>query len=286
MLARLLASIKSQCLTDIELRLVVVDNDPSCSARDVVMTFLRDAQNLHVIYRGQPVKSISLTRNMALDLVDDDTRFIGFLDDDEYIHCDWLREMMSAISRFRADVVFGPVVTVYPETCPAWIRKGGYFDRVRRKNGAVMRHGGAGNVFMIAAIATKERYRFDIAYGSTGGEDTEFFSRLSRAGKQMVWCDSAIALEDLSGERAKAAWILKRAFSNGQNYARVYDSRLPVVRRKIVRVQKLLYGLAALVSAPIFLVFGFHRSFSMIKYSASSFGRVFNSDRPMIRLYD
>ncbi|MBN1797656.1 MAG: glycosyltransferase family 2 protein, partial [Spirochaetales bacterium] len=86
--------------------IVVVDNDPACSVAAVVAGFKKKS-SVKVEYYMQPVKNISLTRNMCVSKSDGD--YIAFIDDDEYACGEWLYELYNTMKEYKADVVHGYV---------------------------------------------------------------------------------------------------------------------------------------------------------------------------------
>ena len=61
---------------------------------------------------------------------------------------------------------------------------------------------------------------FDPAYGLTGGEDGDMLSRLALQGAKLVWCDEALVHEPVEASRLSLRWLLRRALSGGQDFAR------------------------------------------------------------------
>ncbi|MBV1870839.1 MAG: glycosyltransferase [Gammaproteobacteria bacterium] len=285
MLLVLLESLSQLEANGNNLTIIVVDNSPETEGRDVVSSYERSGGKLEIIYILQPEKNISLTRNMALDNLSSECDVLCFVDDDEYVSVSWLREMLKVYGDEKADVVFGPVVTVYPNECQEWIQRSGLFERERRETGTVLRHGFTGNVLFNASIARMEGFRFSANFGLTGGEDTDFFKRLNDAGKRLVWCDSALVYEPLDMERANASWIFKRAYSNGQKYGRIYDVEENSAFRLLIKARYFLYFLIAVSISPLVLLLRQSRGIKILQFAFSSLGRVFVFDRAILKIY-
>jgi len=58
-----------------------------------------------------------------------------------------------------------------------------------------------------------DRPWFDPQFALSGGEDQDFFVRLSKAGKRFAWSDEARAHGDVPDTRANLGWLLRRAYS-------------------------------------------------------------------------
>ena len=52
-----------------------------------------------------------------------------------------------------------------------------------------------------------EGRRFDPAFGRSGGEDSELFGRMLRAGARFCWCDEAIVTELVPAARHRLGWL-------------------------------------------------------------------------------
>jgi succinoglycan biosynthesis protein ExoM len=214
LLERLLGDLQSQELPDgVTARIIVVDNDARESARPVVAGF--EGSRIPVEYVTQPEQNIALTRNRALDHSSGD--LIAFIDDDESACTDWLATMLTAMQRYEADVVFGPVTGLVPTDAPRWIVDGKFFERPAMPTGTRVQMGAAGNV-LLKASAVRGKIAFDRNFGLSGSEDTDFFHRLSRTGAVMVWCQEALLTEHVPPQRLTLRWLVRRAFRGGQGH--------------------------------------------------------------------
>lgn len=226
----LLDSLTAQNLDGLLLRVIVIDNDLTQSARCTVDSFRRSQSSgnvLEVVYDVESDPCIAHARNRALRHAKAD--YVALVDDDETVSRDWLRQLLDTMHRYQADVVFGPVISVLPNGAPPWARR--CFHRTRRRTGEPVHHYGAGNVLLRRPAITADRLRFDPAFGGTGGEDTDFFYRLHLAGRRMVWCDEAIAHVAVPAARLTLAWMRERGFNGGQNWARIFASRYSYPRK-------------------------------------------------------
>jgi succinoglycan biosynthesis protein ExoM len=199
---------------------VVVDNDAAASARPVVEERLRQSAPFPIRYAVQPVKNISLTRNKTVELAGGD--WLAFIDDDERAPPPWLKQLVEAAGRDAADGVLGPVDPIVPSSAPAWIRRGRFYDFPRMATGTVIPPNRLrfGNVLVNGSWLRGAEAPFDPALGLTGGEDGDLLSRLVQRGARLVWCDEAIVREPVEASRLSLRWLLRRALSGGQDFAR------------------------------------------------------------------
>jgi len=172
LLERLLRSLENQLLPQgVEMEIIVVDNDADKSAEPIVSKFQNVARN-RLSYFNQPLKNISLTRNMAVEKASGE--YILFIDDDEVASPQWLTYLMKTLDAFDADGVFGPVVPELSTKTPPWMRD--LFYRYSSRTGGKAESKWTGNCILKAPLLKKMREPFDPRYGITGGEDTHLFA--------------------------------------------------------------------------------------------------------------
>jgi GT2 family glycosyltransferase len=213
-LAQLLDAI-DRLLVDqsVDLRVLVVDNDPEGSARAVV-----DAHadgRFPVQYVVEPRRGIAHARNRALASASS-ADLVGFIDDDEEPAADWLERLLEVWRASGAVVVVGPSVPEFPVGTPQWIVDGGFFDRKRFATGEVIEPGYARTSgVLISTEALRSQPAFDTTFPLTGGEDSELFHRLAASGGRIVWSDDALVVEHVPLSRANARWLLMRQYRIG-----------------------------------------------------------------------
>lgn len=226
--------------------IMVVDNDVAESARSVV-----ERASIEVEYIVEPVQSFSRARNAAIDHARG--RYIAFLDDDEYPETDWLSHLYSAITEHEAAAALGVVQPYYDAPPPKWLenpRVNPYWH-LRPKTGTMLRVGNTGNSILDVSFLKEYDIRFNEEFGASGGEDAEFFSRVTGAGGLIVSCREAVVHEYVSPARARSGYILRRKTLEGATAA---------VRHQLMRmdtgsrarwIMKSLIGLAVF---PLFAI--------------------------------
>lgn len=243
LLTQLLSSLSGQVApAGTAFNVTIVDNDPDQAAYPVYLS-CRAAMPFRLQYFLEVEPGVAAARNRALRETYGDA--IAFLDDDEYVSKTWLAEMVTTLKNTKADVVFGRVVADLPDDAPGWAREHPTFVRPRRKTGTAVDTGPTSNVLLLRAAIQRPHLEFDLAYGLTGGEDTDFFWRMNLAGKRMIWCDEAIAFEVVPPKRLTKRWVYARAFRSGQCHARVhnqYRTSAQKCSRILVNVAKCTLG--------------------------------------------
>jgi glycosyltransferase involved in cell wall biosynthesis len=197
----------------VEVAVVVVDNDVSGSARAIC----REAAAwlpLPLRYAVEKRRGIPQARNAALDAAGD-ADFVAFIDDDVTPEPGWLASLLAMQSRTDADVVTGPCLACFVEPPAPWLADGGFFDGPRHDDGTRLATAYTHNVLVRGALVAAGAARFDERFALTGGEDSELFGRLARDGARIVFCADAVVHEWVPTSRARASWILRRAFRTG-----------------------------------------------------------------------
>lgn len=257
---------------------VVVDNDREASARAVVEERIRAAAPFPIRYAVQPQKNISLTRNKTVELAGGD--WLAFIDDDERAPPHWLAQLTEAADRFEADGVLGPVDPVVPPTAPAWIRRGRFYDFPRMPTGLIIPPNRLrfGNVLLKATWLRGEAPPFDPALGLTGGEDGDLLSRIVQRGARIVWCDEAIVREPVEASRLSLSWLLRRALSGGQDFARHslagrYGA-MSAPRRALFFLRALAQAVAAAALTLLALPLGRHHAARWLTTLSANIGKL------------
>lgn len=113
---------------------------------------------------------------------------------------------------------------------------------------------------------------FDSAYDLTGGEDSDFFDRLHKAGKIMVWLDEAPAFESVPPARVTVSWVCRRSFRGGQGAARKHVKIYTVARKVGWLIYKTIQLLASLILIPLVCVVSYKSSIDLLCRVCSATG--------------
>ena len=162
-------------------------------------------------------QNIAHCRNACLDACDAD--FIAFIDDDEEADPQWLMSLMTSAEREKADAVFGQIISTYYPQVPDWIKKADPVGRMRQRPTGSVNTGSSGNAMVRMSAVHQYGLRFDPRFGRTGGEDTDFFLKLSSAGGRLYFTNDAIVRETVLPEKSTQEFFIKRALRSGQSYA-------------------------------------------------------------------
>jgi succinoglycan biosynthesis protein ExoM len=196
---------------DATVRVVVVDNDATGSAREVV-TQAAATLPWPVAYAVEPTPGIATARNRAVATAGD-VDLVAFIDDDEVPDPRWLAALVEVQRSAGADVVTGPIVPTYERTPPTWMVDGGFFERRRFSSGTELDWARTGNVLIARSVLGDAP--FDPKFDLSGGEDTHFFMRIHLAGARIVWADDAVVTDLVPAERMNLRWLVQREYRRG-----------------------------------------------------------------------
>lgn len=211
---------------------VVTDNDSRRSSQRVVAEFAATSR-IAVTYSCEPRQNIALARNEALKLAAGD--FVAFIDDDEFPENDWLAAMLEACEKYQAAGVLGPVRPHFEEPPPRWIVDGRFCERPEHRTGRVMEweECRTGNLLFRRRILDGVEEVFKPEFGS-GGEDKDFFMRVTHLGHVFRWCNEGVVYETVPKERWKRSYMLKRAMLRGRNTLKHPIGRVGLVARSFI----------------------------------------------------
>lgn len=255
----------------LRLEIIVVDSDAAGSARRLV-----DGERptlpfpIHYVVAERP--GVAEARNAAVR--EASGRWLAFIDDDEVAYLDWLAMLLRCAERYSAQVVFGAVRTEYPDTCPDWIRRSNLFGKQVAPTGTPVTHGATCNALVARTALSGEFRLFDPAYGATGGEDTEFFFRLSKRGVRMVTCQEAVVRETVEPQRLSREFLLRKAVRVGETYFRIFFGNASRAQRGALLVRAGAQWLAASAIALCLRPSGLGRSMRFRIKAAANFGKL------------
>jgi succinoglycan biosynthesis protein ExoM len=230
--------------------IVVVDNDQSESGRQVVEDFI-GASHVQITYDVEPRQNIALARNKAVERATGD--FIAFIDDDEFPKERWLWSLFTSCLAHNAAGVLGPVRPHFSLPPPSWIVKGNLAERPEYDTGHVMdwRQSRTGNVLFKKNILVGCGEAFRPQFG-TGGEDVDFFERMTKSGCVFIWCNEADVYEVVPEARCTRMYHIRRALLRGRNSLQREGPGVFSIAKSMIAIPA--YGLVL----PILFIVGHH----------------------------
>jgi succinoglycan biosynthesis protein ExoM len=235
--------------------IVITDNDSRRSSQCVVAEFAATS-GIAVNYSCESRQNIALARNEALKHARGD--LIAFVDDDEFPENGWLAAMLEVCEQYQAAGVLGPVRPHFEQPPPRWIVDGRFFERPEQRTGQVMdwEECRTGNLLFRRRILDGVEEAFKPELG-TGGEDKDFFFRMTRLGHVFRWCNEGVVYETVPMERWKRSYLLKRAMLRGRNILKLPIGRAGLVVRSVVAapVYLMMLPFALMLKQHIFMLY-------------------------------
>ncbi len=211
--------------------ILVIDNDPDCSAKDLVNEL---GKSCPVSMRYIEEKNIGLShaRNRGIDESTGD--IIVFTDDDVTASSRWLLEMFNTFSRTDADCVGGNTLVKWEgnpmdsvKECEKHLVCLDWGEEEYRVLGRKLPSGC--NIAFNRRVFN-EGYRFPIELGRIGslllaGEETELFLILQKQGKSLWYSPKSIIHHRMTGDRLSEGYYIRRAYWDGLSWA-IIDGRI------------------------------------------------------------
>lgn len=235
---------------------VVVDNDPSGSARTDVMR-LSSELGMEIVYGVELERTIPAARNHATRLAKGN--FIGIIDDDEFPPPHWLITLYEAIQTFKVDGALGPVYPFFEQPPPAWIMRSGLLDLPQWPTGTMLQwhQTRTGNVLLKKDVFDRHGISFDETY-RTGGSDQAFFRRAMGLGFRFVAVENAPVYEIVPPKRWDKHYFLRRALVNGFNSLRYVADERNKLKSTATVLKSAIAASAYAVSVPASAFMGTH----------------------------
>ena len=213
-LAALLQSLEQQDTAgEFSFSIIVVDNDRHQTAAATCAEFASSSA-IPLEYHVEPEQNIARARNRAVGHATG--QFVALIDDDEIPGRDWLLALYQAQHQFKFSGVLGPVLPLYESAPPQWILAGRFHERPHHATGTVLdwRQTRTGNAFILRTVFQQTNEPFRPAFGM-GGEDRDFFKRMTAAGHRFVWSEDAPVWEVVPAKRCSRSFMLRRALLRG-----------------------------------------------------------------------
>ncbi|WP_432382735.1 glycosyltransferase family 2 protein [Duganella sp. P38] len=244
-LLQTLRSLQQNDLSTVNLDIIIADD----SGKDAVVQLIAGEKwslSIQVVTAGG--RNVALARNRCLEAARGD--YLAFIDDDELAAPDWLANLVRLAEERGADAVFGPVDAIFPANTPEWMRRAGPFIKRPGARGAAVTTGSTCNALVRHDFVRKHGLHFREQFGRSGGEDTDFFARMSALGALMLASDDAFLSEHVPAERLRLADLRRRYTRGGQTYAGIMlEGRAAAARLRFYGSALVRLGVSALVVA-------------------------------------
>lgn len=216
MLAACIESLLPQLPRGGDVELIVVDNDPAASARDLVVSCGHPA----VWYSHEPCPGVVNARNHAVR--ESRARYLAFIDDDETAWPGWVAAQLRHVEQ-GVPASFGMVLPRFEEAIPDGleIQLAALFTRdLQRPADAdicdLWTRTGTGNSLFDKQVCFLSDAPFAGQFNVTGGEDVWLIQALVERGIRIFWNPAAVVDEHVPADRATLDYACSRRFRQGQ----------------------------------------------------------------------
>jgi glycosyltransferase involved in cell wall biosynthesis len=199
------------------LDLVVVDNDPHESARSVCREFSLH-HKIPVRYLAEARPGISRARNTAWNAAVHD--LVLFLDDDQELPIECLENLNNEWSAWSSRSNVAGIClykrNLFSQSMPRLYEKTKLWDWPEFSGGSPVaqnQFGTGGLLLQKAKVQVEGPFRPDL--GEIGGEDAEFFQRISANGVEILQSEKSWVYEKVPAERMTFQYILRDRFRKG-----------------------------------------------------------------------
>jgi succinoglycan biosynthesis protein ExoM len=190
----------------------VVDNDAGRSAESVAANF---QDRLCLTYQVEPVRGLARARNRTVAA--STSKFLAFIDDDEWASPRWLAAHYRVATETNAAVVIGRIDFLFADEVPGYIRACGLFNSMPVADGEVVswHFAHTGNSFVRRDALPHPTAPFSASFDLTGGEDIHLFRRMIDNGALVVAASAALVFGYRPASRANLYWMVRRSLRSG-----------------------------------------------------------------------
>ncbi len=232
---------------------VVVDNDKSETAKDVIMELMDfKPKDMSLNYFSNSDKGLSYVRNEILrQSMKFNPDFIAMVDDDEFVTNMWLIELIKTKIYYKADIVQGPNLPVFEKEIPKNLAH--WFSNYKSYINPEIKHVATNNMLISANFLVKHNLSFDNRFNKTGGEDTFFGVQAMKYNARIYWSEKAIVYESIPAERSTLKWLMLRIYRSSATFTyilKIQKLKLKIVKKIIVSALYLIFGVLGLLLLP------------------------------------
>ncbi len=220
-----LRSVAAQSLAPELWECVVVNNNSTDQTQHCAEEFAAAHPRLNIKVLFEPRQGLSWARNCGIEGSQGD--IIAIIDDDEVINEEFASSYLELFeSHAEVTSAGGPIIPRYPEQRPRWMS---HYTELPIANplylGSEIRRFPAGRIpgggnMALRRSAFESYGLFDVELGRTGkrligGEESDLFERLAKAGEQCWYCPTAIMWHIITPEKLTTEYFDKLTYNVG-----------------------------------------------------------------------
>jgi len=261
-----------------EVELVIVNNGDAEYLRDLEKLLCEANVSSLVTFQilNSSENNIAIGRNCALENAS--FEWIAFLDDDEYPSWNWLNALFTTWVESGSPLVAGPTIPVYSANTAKWIKCTDLHNVEHLIEGQKIPFAGSGNCLIHRPSIGNVRFNPEL--GTAGGEDTDFFLRLTSGPHNLVltWSKSAVVYETISPDKSTMVSLVKRFLNQGSSFNLIMTRQNRIKNYTVFYIKAFVVGSLSLVIAIPLLIVGSRWSGNWIKRGFSNYGKFLRRD--------
>jgi len=225
-LEKILSSLKSQSLDNIELSVIVTDNDATGENQKVIDKLINEGYPFKLELFVETTRGIVAGRNRVVsEFLKTDAESLIFVDDDEWpVNSNWIEKLLEVERDYNADIVYSDV-NIIPETDKIdWV-KSAYRSNSNGEGIRPTKSFFTGNLFVKRHVYEMLNPPFDERFAMTGSSDLHFSIKANNAGFKAYYTPEAAVEEIFPVTRATFKWFFLRGYrvGEGSTRANIYE---------------------------------------------------------------
>ncbi|MDP2014258.1 MAG: glycosyltransferase family A protein [Actinomycetota bacterium] len=202
-------------------RLVLVDNDPEGSAKEI-FDRRRGEFSVPTEYIYENAGRLVAARNAILDKAAPHESVL-YIDDDCAPDSGWLEAFACAAEKFPDAVLAGPLTaTLMPGvTPPEWSSNMWFFNVQPYSDGDLVGMAADGNALLPPKLIHVFGLRFEPYFDAGRGQDTDLFLRWKAQGGEIRWVSGGHAIEWIPQDRTTTKYLRARSLAAGYGFTRI-----------------------------------------------------------------
>jgi len=227
-LEKILSSLKSQRLENIELSVIVVDNDATGENQKVIDKLKEDGYPFKLELFVETKRGIVAARNRTVsEFLATDAESMIFVDDDEWpVDTNWIEKLVEVEDKYNADIVYSGI-SILPENDKISWAKTAYRSNSDGDTVRPIKEYFTNNLLVKRNVYEELNPPFDERFAMTGSSDLHFCIKANNMGFKAYYTPEAIVEEIFPETRATLKWFFLRGYRTGEGSTRanIYEGK-------------------------------------------------------------
>lgn len=225
-------SVLRECITELmeqtlpsgEFEILVIDNDPSGSAKEIVEEASFPKKSIFIKYFVVPVQSASRTANKGIQESQGD--IVAFIDDDAIPAENWLEEIRRSFEKDDVKIAGGKILLCQEEFLPGWVNEpikkmlgkldiGKTFRKMSNKEFPLLMNFAARREVFEKVGLFPEKLGYQ-ERKPLGGEETAFAIAAGKKGYDVYYNPAMAVYHQIQHKKSKRLFFIKKKFWEGR----------------------------------------------------------------------